>query len=92
MILRYTFELLHFCFLIYKGYSQRSKKFLAPAQKLFHNPNENVQGQTVKSYELKESVLWTHEPSRERNQAVGMKGFVESRPLPTASAPPFKTR
>ncbi|XP_056091550.1 probable ATP-dependent DNA helicase HFM1 [Rhinichthys klamathensis goyatoka] len=74
------------------SYSQRSKKFLTPAQKPFHNPNENVQGQTVKSYELEESVLWTHEPSRERNQAVGMKGFVESRPLPTASAPPFKTR
>lgn len=82
-----TKKLLHFCFLIYEDYSQRSKKFLAPAQKPFHNPNENVQGQTVKSYELEESVLWTHEPSRERNQ-----GFAESRPLPTASAPPFKTR
>lgn len=69
------------------SYSQSSNKFLAPAQKTFHNPNENVQGQTVKSYELEESVLWTHEPSRERNQTVGMK-----RPLPTASAPPFKTR
>ncbi|CAM4593558.1 unnamed protein product [Leuciscus chuanchicus] len=74
------------------SYSQRSNKFLAPGQKPFHNPNENVQGQTVKSYELEEFVLWTHEPSRERNQAVGMKGFVGSRPLPTASAPPFKTR
>ncbi|XP_048020900.1 probable ATP-dependent DNA helicase HFM1 isoform X2 [Megalobrama amblycephala] len=74
------------------SYSQRSKKFLAPAQKPFHNPNESVQGQTVKSHELEESDLWTHEPSKERNQAVSMMGFVESRPLPTASAPPFKTR
>ncbi|XP_067309186.1 probable ATP-dependent DNA helicase HFM1 isoform X2 [Pseudorasbora parva] len=74
------------------SYSQRSKTFLAPAQKPFHNHNETVQGQTVKSHELEESVLWTCEPSRERNQAVSMKGFVESRPLPTSSAPPFKTR
>ncbi|XP_051719520.1 probable ATP-dependent DNA helicase HFM1 isoform X1 [Ctenopharyngodon idella] len=74
------------------SYSQRLKKFLAPAQKPFHNSNESVQGQTVKSHELEESVLWTHEPSKERNQTVSMTGFVESRPLPTASAPPFKTR
>ncbi|XP_026062307.1 probable ATP-dependent DNA helicase HFM1 [Carassius auratus] len=72
--------------------SQRSKKFLPPAQKPIHNPIASVQWQTVKSHELEESVLWTHEPSRERHQAVDQMGFVEAGPSPTASAPPFKTR
>ncbi|KAF4117158.1 hypothetical protein G5714_001711 [Onychostoma macrolepis] len=71
--------------------SQISKKFLPPAQPT-HNPIASVQRQTVKSHELEESVLWTHEPFRERDQAVDRAGFVEARPLPTASAPPFKTR
>ncbi|XP_073704911.1 probable ATP-dependent DNA helicase HFM1 [Garra rufa] len=70
------------------SYSQRSKKFLPPAQKPIYNPNASVQRQTVKSHELEESVLWTHE----RDQAVDRTGFVGTRPLPTASAPPFKTR
>ncbi|KAL1280229.1 hypothetical protein QQF64_014829 [Cirrhinus molitorella] len=74
------------------SYSQRSKKFLPPAQKTIQNPIASVQRQTVKLHELEESVLWTHESSRERDQAVNRTGFVETRPLPTASAPPFKTR
>ncbi|KAI2667506.1 putative ATP-dependent DNA helicase HFM1 [Labeo rohita] len=74
------------------SYSQKSKKFLPPAQKPIHNPIASVQGQTVKSHELEESVLWTHEPSRERDQSVDRTRFMGTRPLPTASAPPFKTR
>ncbi len=65
--------------------------FCPPAQRI-HNPIASVQRQTVKSHELEESVLWTHEPFRERDQAVDRMDFVEARPLPTASAPLFKTR
>ncbi|XP_043112345.1 probable ATP-dependent DNA helicase HFM1 [Puntigrus tetrazona] len=72
--------------------SQRSKKFLPPAQKPICNPISSVQWQTTKSHELEERDFWTHEPSRERDQAVDQTRFVEARSLPTASAPPFRTR
>ncbi|XP_068069997.1 probable ATP-dependent DNA helicase HFM1 isoform X5 [Danio rerio] len=74
------------------SFSQRSKTFLPPAQKPIHNPTEGIQGQTVQSHELEEPGLWSHEPSSTGEQAVFRMGFAETRPLPTASAPPFKTR
>ncbi|XP_051556744.1 probable ATP-dependent DNA helicase HFM1 isoform X2 [Myxocyprinus asiaticus] len=85
------------------GYSQRSKKFLPLPQKPIHNPTESVQGQTVRSQELVEFVLWHCEASGKTDKAVtssrismgamqDMDCLLETRTLPHASAPPFKTR
>ncbi|XP_056599610.1 probable ATP-dependent DNA helicase HFM1 isoform X2 [Triplophysa dalaica] len=80
-----------------QGYTQRSKKFLPPPNKLNCNPVESVQvSKTMKSQELEESVLWTHETSGKRGISIGsvqdMDCLLETRPSPPASYSAFKTQ
>ncbi|XP_055059840.2 probable ATP-dependent DNA helicase HFM1 isoform X1 [Misgurnus anguillicaudatus] len=75
------------------GFSQRSKTFLPPPKKLSYNPIESVQ--VSKTREPEESFLWTHEASVERGFSSAVQDMdcvLETRPLPPARFPAFKTR